>query len=39
MKFLAQSYMDDVRAGGNQLWGTFFFSEDSPGFDFTLYME
>lgn len=33
------SYMDDVRVSGNQLWGTFFFSDDSPGFNFTLYME
>ena len=33
------SYMDDVRVSGNQLWGTFLFSDDSPGFNFTLYME
>lgn len=33
------SYMDNVRVSGNQLWGTFYFSDDSPGFDFTLYMD
>lgn len=33
------SYMDNLRVSGNQLWGTFYFSDDSPGFDFTLYMD
>lgn len=33
------SYMDDVWVSGNQLYGTFYLSSDSRGFDFVLYME
>lgn len=30
------SYMDNVRVGGTRLWGTFYFSKTSAGFNFTL---
>ncbi len=33
------SYMDNVRIVGDELWGTFYFREDSSGFDFKLYMD
>lgn len=34
-----KSYMDNVRVIGDELWGTFYFSDDSPSFNFTLYMD
>lgn len=33
------SYMDNVRIVGDELWGTFYFSRDSSGFNFKLYMD
>lgn len=33
------SYMDNVRISGDEMRGTFFFTDDSRGFDFILYME
>lgn len=33
------SYMDNVRVDGMRLWGAFYFSQASPGFNFTLDMD
>ncbi|ADV44514.1 hypothetical protein [Bacteroides helcogenes] len=33
------SYMENVSIGGGKLWGTFYLSNNAPGFNFTLRME